>query len=489
MAMRTYIGVDLGTTQLKVGLFDASGRMLRTASERYPLESPAPDAAEQDANRWWQALCVCLRRVKTETEQAGDGAWERIGGIAVAGQGPTVVAVDEDGMPLRPALTWADRRCQAEAEELGVHAGYSALARILWIARHEQDVYQRTRFFFESYDYLAYRLTGEPVTISSLPGLEPWTDEQIEQAGLERSKFPDRHELLGVVIGPVTAKAADETGLPVGTPVVTGTVDAFAHWLGIGMTVPGRLCDIGGTSEGIGLAWNEPLTDYENGIFPMPNPAGEGWICGGSMSNGGSVLAWFRNSFYGPDTSFEDVLQEIAEVPAGADGLVALPYLMGERIPVADPLARACFFGVGREHGRAHFGRAALEGVAFGMRQIVEAITAAGGRVDHVVASGGATRSRLWTQIKADVLGHTVHVPAVTESGLLGAAILARAAVTGQPVASVTDDMVALAERFEPDPERHRRYDKLYPTYAALYSALKGEFQRLDGARRVLRTA
>lgn len=486
--MRTYIGVDLGTTQLKVALFDADGRMLRTASERYPLESPVPDAAEQDAARWWQALCVCLHRIKTGTERAGDTAWERIGGIAVAGQGPTVVAVDDKGEPLRPALTWADRRCQAEAEELGVHAGYSALARVLWIARHDQDVYRRTRFYFESYDYLAYRLTGEPVTISSLPGLEPWTDEQIGQAGLDRDKFPDRHELLGAVIGPVTPSAAEQTGLPTGTPVVTGTVDAFAHWLGIGMTVPGRMCDIGGTSEGLGLMWNEPLTDYENGVYPLPNPAGEGWICGGSMSNGGSVLAWFRNSFYEPDTPFEDVLEEIAQVPAGAGGLVALPYLMGERTPVSDPLARACFFGVGREHGRAHFGRAALEGVAFGMRQVVEALVAAGGQVDHVVASGGATRSRLWTQIKADVLGRPVHIPRVTESGLLGAAILARAAVTAQPVTAVIDAMVALTERFEPDPERHALYDRLYPTYAALYSALKDEFRRLDGARRALRS-
>lgn len=484
--MDTFVGVDLGTTQLKAALFDGRGRMLARASQRYPLERPAPDAAEQDAALWWQALCDCLQHIKAEAARAHPGAWERMAGVSVTGQGPTVVAVDAGGHPLRPAVTWADRRCQAEADELGVYAGYSALARILWVARHDPDVYARTRWFFESYDYLTFRLTGEPVTIVSLPGYEPWTREQLEGAGLDPSKFPSRMELLGTVVGAVSAPAAEATGLPPGTPVVAGTVDAFAHWLGLGMTEKGRLCDIGGTSEGVGLSWDEAITDYANGIHPMPNPAGAGWICGGSMSNGGSVLSWFRNGFYTDDTPFEHVLEDIARTPAGADGMVALPYLMGERAPVQDPLARGCFFGVGPEHGRAHFGRAVLEGVAFGIRQIAEALETAGGRVDHVVASGGATRSSLWTQIKADVLGRPVYIPAVTETGLLGAAILARAAVTGTPTAAVAAEMVALAERFDPDPERQAVYDALYPTYASLYAALKDEFPRLARVRRTL---
>lgn len=493
----TYLGIDLGTTQLKVGLFDRKGRLLHMAAHGYPLTSPEPEAAEQDAGRWWEALLKALRDVRRQSDTAAGiasnvqvvGAWERIAAISVAGQGPTVVAVDSAGEPLRPALTWADRRCQPEADELGTNAGYSALARILWIARHDRDTYARTRWFFESYDYLTFRLTNEPVTIVSLPGLAPWNDQQIMQAGLDPDKFPSVQTLLGTVVGAVTEEAARVTGLRSGIPVVTGTVDAFAHWIGLGMNVHGRLCDIGGTSEGVGLSWPERLLDYENGIFPMPNPLGSGWVCGGSMSNGGSALAWFRDQFYAPTFSYETVLEDIAATPAGADGLIALPYLLGERIPVSDPLARACFFGVGREHGRAHFGRALLEGVAFGMRQVVDALEATGGNVDHVVASGGATRAQLWTQVKADVLGRSVHVPAVTESGLLGTAILARAAVTDRSVQDVADEMVVLEQRFDPIPEHKAVYDASYPTYAALYGALREQFHTLADARRSLRLA
>ena len=207
--------------------------------------------------------------------------------------------------------------------------GYSSLARVMWIARHDPEACAKARWFFQSYDYLPFRLTDQPVTIMSLVGMKPWTPEQIAAAGVKAELFPPRMVPPGELIGHVTAAAAEATGLLEGTPVISGTVDSFSHWVGIDLSEPGRMCDIGGTSEGIAVAVEGPVADQRGRVGCLPNPAG-GWVASGAMSNGGSVLQWFRSHFYGDDATYDDILAELAQVPAGAEGVVALPYLRGE---------------------------------------------------------------------------------------------------------------------------------------------------------------
>lgn len=475
---RLFLGVDLGTTHLKAGLFDEQGALLAQASKGYPTYRPERDAAEQDSRDWWAAFCECCRELDRQAA-AGPDPLKRVDAICVVGQGPTMVAVDQDGEPVRPAVTWADTRCRQEAAELGVFAGYSSLARVMWIARHDAEACAKARWFFQAYDYLPFRLTGEPVTVMPLIDSRPWTPEQIQVSGVDPALFPPQMLPPGHVAGYVTKDAAQATGLAQGTPVITGTVDSFSHWVGVDMSEIGRMCDIGGTSEGIAVAVAEPVYDSQGRVWPLRNPAG-GWVVTGAMSNGGSVLEWFRSRFYPGGTTYDDVTAELAAIAPGAEGLIALPYLRGERVPINDPAARATFFGVGVEHGRAHMGRALLEGVAFGVRSVMDAFGEMGIPVRRVVATGGAAKSRLWNQIKADVLGKEVHVPTVLETGILGAAIIARAGVEQRDIGAVAAGMVTLKEAYYPDEANHARYEALYTRYLSLYQSLREEFAALD---------
>lgn len=473
-----YLGVDLGTTRLKAGLFDERGTLLAQASKGYPTYRPERGAAEQDGRQWWDALCACCRELGSHPA-AGPEPLKRVGAVCVVGQGPTVVAADERGEPVRPAVTWADTRCQQEAEEIGAFAGYSSLARAMWIARHDAEACARARWFFQAFDYLSFRLTGEPVTVMPLVNSRPWSPEQIQASGIDPALFPERMLPPGHIMGYVTQEAASATGLVRGTPVISGTVDSFSHWVGVDMSEIGRMCDIGGTSEGLAVSVPEPVTDDKGRVWPRPTPAG-GWVVSGAMSNGAGVLEWFRSRFFGDGAGYDEVIAEIAAVPPGAGGVIALPYLRGERVPIRDPAARGCFVGIGLEHGRAHLGRALLESVAFGIRSVVDVFREMGIEVRRIVATGGAARIPLWNQIKADVLGREVYVPTVTETGILGAAIIARAGLEKRPIGEIASGMVTLKERYEPEETNHARYQGLYARFRSLYEALREEFALLD---------
>lgn len=478
------LGVDLGTTGFKAAAFDGEGRCVASGNVEYALDQPRSGWAEQPAERWWEAFQEVLGQIRRELDT------RRIGAISVAGQSPTVVPVAADGRTLRPAITWADRRAAPQAarmaETLGagtVNIEFEALPRILWVRDLEPDVYEATAAFLQSYEFLAYRLTGSAVTIEPLDGLPPWTDERIAGVGLDRAKFPATTVAAGRVIGTVRGDVAAALGLPRDALVVSGTVDAFAHWIGVDLSRPGQLSNIGGTSEGVAFATDAALVDPRHRVFRMPSPFGKGWVVGGAMSNSGGLLDWTARRLFGGGVPIPTVLGEIASVRAGSDGLLALPYFRGERTPIYDDDARGCFFGVTLEHGPAHLGRALLEGVAFGLRQVVGILEEIGGDVGRIVVSGGTARADVWNRIKADVTGRTVHVPAVTDSGVLGAAILARAALDQEPLHEVARRMVHDREVIEPDPQNTAVFDQLYPLFLELYDHLKEPYRRLAEIR------
>ncbi len=473
-----YLGVDLGTSSLKLGVFDASGAELAGGRSAYPLLAARPGWAEQHADDWWRAFEDALAQARRTVDLA------RVRAICVVAQSPTIVPVDAAGRALRPAITWADRRAGAEATWLGERVGtpvrveFEALPRIMWLERNEPDVYERTAAFLQAYDYLPFRLTGSATTAYPHPRLRQWTPERLQAAGLDQAKFPTTTVPPGVVVGEVAPAVRAELGLAPGCLVASGTVDAFAHWIGVDATEQGRLCNVGGTSEGASLCWPDPIPDPRFRVFGIPSPFGNGWLVGGSMSNGGSALDWALAAWR-PGADREAVLAAVAALPPGADGLVMLPYLLGERTPVYSADARGALVGLGSRHRGEHVVRAVLEGVAFGIRSVIDILEELGASVDSLATSGGPARAGVWNQVKADVTGRPVLVPRVKDSGVMGAAILAKAAATGAPLADVARDLVRFERSYEPNRANAAVYDDLYPVFQELYPALSGTFGRL----------
>lgn len=477
-----FLGVDVGTTGLKVGAFNESGEQLASGSARYSLSRPRAGWVEQDANDWLTAFEEALGQVLKRV----DG--KRVRALCPVGQSPTVVPVDAEGRPVRPAITWADARAAEQARQLSTASGsyvnveFAVLPRIMWLRDSEPDSFANTRWFFQAADFLSYHLTGKAVIFSADPQLAPWTDDSLAAANLDPYRFPPTVS-PGEIVGQLAPDVSERLGLNPKASLVSGTVDAFAHWIGVDLSRPGRVCNIGGTSEGANMSWPEPLNDPQHRLFTLPSPFGSGWVVGGSMSNGGSVLDWAVGSLFGSPATREQVLDAVSGVTAGSQGLVALPYLLGERTPIYDLDARGVFLGLGHEHGAAHLTRALLEGVALGLRQIIELIESLGGSVDDIVVSGGTSNASVWNRIKANVTGKPVKVPTVHDSGVLGAAMLARSAVSQAPLTSVATEMAHFSELIEPTAAESAVYDDIYPLFLDLYGRMREPFKELARLR------
>jgi len=474
-----FLALDLGTSGVKAGAFDNEGHLVAKAGARYEVTTPQPGWIEQEPEVWWAA---CRKAIK---EVAGHVNPTYLEGVCVVGLAPALVCLNEQGSSVRPAPIWSDRRSVAELAELTDRLGYdttfSLLPRLLWLKRHETTNYHETRSVFQPYEYIGFKLTGENAAVIPTEKLPPWTVQDIEAAGLDREKFPPRVCKLGEILGPLASDAAAATGLPSGLPVVAGTVDAFAAWIGTATIRKGILCNTVGTSDGVALVWDQPLRDSTGRAYSMPHITGRDWIVGGALSSGGLTLDWFMRRFYGHLANpFEVIAEEASSVPAGAEGLMALPYLVGERSPIFDPHARGVFFGIAETHHRAHFARAVLESVAFAVRDVCAVIVELGAQIEEVRVAGGAAHSDLWSHIKADVLGRRVLVPEIPDSGLLGAAIIAGWGV-GQfdSLSEAAQTMARFRAVMEPDPERHATYTNLFKFYRDLYAHLKDDFAKM----------
>jgi xylulokinase len=465
------LAFDLGTSRLKAGLVAHDGSLLALASATYPTRSDGPDRAEQDPAAWWWAVTSTVRDLLAAEPSAVAG----IGAICAVGQGPTCVAVDTAGEPTRPAITWQDRRTTDETGAVAAATGLppwsnGILPAALWIERHEPAVSGRTRAYLTSWEWIARRLAG--VAASTLSAGEvPPAPEVIGPLGLPPAKVPPP-VFAGSVVGPLRADIAFELGLRSGIPVVAGLNDAFASCLGAGLAEPGDAIDTGGQSGGFAVCTSsEPDVA---GAWIAPAPIDGLWLVGGAMSATGLALDWLAASVLGGGFAVQSLLEEAAGVPPGADGVVFLPYLAGERSPLWDPKARGAFVGLTSAHGRAHLVRAVLEAAAFAVRHVAEPIRAAGYEVASVRVCGGNARSRLWNQVKADVLGVPVLVPAEPNTAVLGAAILGVVGMgaTASPRAAI-DAMVRTSTRLEPDPSTRAAYDAGYAIYRSLYPALR----------------
>jgi sugar (pentulose or hexulose) kinase len=491
--MAYVIGIDGGTESLRAHVFDLSGRSRGVGKCAYATDFPEPGRAEQNPDDWWHAAGVAVR----EAVAAAGVTPDQITAICCDTTSCTVVALDEDGRPLRPCLLWMDVRAHREAADVagcgdpalrlnGGGAGPVSpewmIPKALWIKRHQPDLWARAAMVGEYQDFLTLRLTG--IWAASLNNVTMRWHYQTMQGGWPASmlarldlsdlldKWPARIVAPGAQIGPLTEAAAAHLGLNSGTPVVQGGADAFIGMIGLGVTQAGDLALITGSSHlQLGVAnrtvhapgvWGT----YMDCVYP-----GRPIIEGGQTSTG-SVIAWFKRNF-ADHIDFDTLNAQAAALPPGAEGLLAVDHFQGNRTPHTDPLARGAITGLSLKHTPAHVYRALVESVCFGTRAIVDAFGDAF-TARRIVVAGGATRSPFWLQVHADTLGLPLELTEETEACALGSAILAaHGAGHFDSIDDACAAMVRVARVVEPDRAAHAAYAPIYDRYCAAYPALK----------------
>lgn len=473
------LGLDLGTTEVKAGLVTPDGRLLALARSGYGPDAPASQGwAEQDPGAWWSAVVGAVRSLHLTD------ATELLA-IGLDGHGPTLVAVDGRGEATRPAITFLDSRASAEADELAAATGIrgwglGGLPSALWVERHEPAVAAATRWYLATWEWLALRLSGEAAA-PLVPDQLVADGRLVAAAGVPAERLP-RPTPAGKVVGRLTTAAADALGLRAGIPVVGGMVDAFASYLGAGLLEPGDAYDPGGAAGGFGVYWDR-LLDVPGG-FVTPAPLAGRFSVGAAMAATGRAFDWYRDSILGATIGTDALLAEAASTPPGADGLVFLPYLAGERSPIWDPDARGVLAGLTLGHGRGHVARAIVEASALAIRHVASPMLAAGVRVTEMRVCGGPARSDFWNRVKADVTGFQVAVPAVLETAVLGSAILGAVGVGAhRDLPTAIRAMTRIESRIDPRPEVAPVYDRLYEAYRKLYPATAPILRPLAASR------
>jgi xylulokinase len=462
------LAIDVGTTAIKTAVIDGAGLVVWHARRLQPQSAPRPGWVEQDADTWWRSICELLA-------SAPPASLGRVAAISVTGHNPTLVCVGPDMAPRRPAMTWADTRAVEEARTLAARIGRPADASLnvpkaMWLESHDPESL-RGALLFQTFDYIVCRLSGARHAQSPVPGWPAWDAAQVEASGLDPTLFPTPGPALGSVVGCVSGEAARATGLAAGRPIIAGLVDGLASWIGTGTLEAGEFFAGAGTSAGANLCWRGRIDDPRRRVASLPHPlGGDRFMAGGPMSSGSRFIDWLASSVCG--TSVETMIEEASRIPAGAGRVIALPYLSGERTPIADPTARGVFVGLAGGHTRAHLGRAALEAVAFAVRDVMDVLVELGASVSTVRVGGGGAASATWNQIKADVLQRPVAVPEVRDASLMGAAVVAAWGVglhaSGDAAARA---MVRVARVFEPVPEP--AYDELFALYRSTYQSLQ----------------
>ena len=501
MPCRTLLlGIDLSTTGAKALLIDEMGKVIASASTPLTLSTPHPLWAEQEPRDWWQATVASIRAALTMAAASG----AEIRAIGLTGQMHGLALLDAQGEPLRPAILWNDQRTAAECDEIRARVGRSRLIavtgndaltgftapKVLWVRRHEPEIYARAVHILLPKDYIRYRLTGDFAmdkadgsgTLLFDLAARDWSSEVTAALDIPRSWLPptlEGPEITGVI----SAEAAALTGLAAGTPVMAGGGDQAAQAVGVGAIEPGMAAVTLGTSGVVFAATATPLFEPEGRLHAFCHAVPGRWHLMGVMLSAAGSLQWLRDML-APGVSFDALMDEAVQAPAGSEGLLFLPYLSGERTPHPDPLARGAWVGLTLRHTRAHMVRAVLEGVAFGLRDGFTLLARVGlGEMARVRVSGGGARSPLWRTILASVLAIPLESVAASEGAAYGAALLAGVGAGVWPdVAAACTATIQSGEMTTPNGDWQAEYERLYPIYQSLYLALKPAFAALaDG--------
>lgn len=504
--MNYLIGIDLGTSGTKTVLFDQDGNVAGSAMVEYPLYQPQNGWAEQDPADWWNAAAATIRRVMDESGVAP----EAVKGVGLSGQMHGLVMLDEAGEPLRKSIIWCDGRTSRECAEITERVGRQRLieitanpaltgftaGKILWVRRNEPELYEKCRHILLPKDYIRYKLTGIFATeVSDASGMNLldvpnrcWSDEILDKLGIDKSLLAKMYESCEVT-GQVTAEAAAITGLSAGTPVVGGAGDNAAAAVGTGVVETGKAFTTIGTS-GVVFAHSDNVTiDPEGRVHTFCAAVPGAWTVMSCTLAAGLSLKWLRDNFFTEEMQTAAGMgvdpyylmdQQAGRIPVGANRLLFLPYLMGERSPLLDENSRGVFFGLSAIHTKYDLLRAVMEGVTYSQRQCLDVLRGMGVVSTEMLACGGGGSSPLWRQMLADVYGCPVKTVVSKEGPALGAAILAGVGAGLYPsVQDACHAMIRTNPAQQPDPEASARYEPFYQLYRSLYPALRESFHTL----------
>lgn len=497
------LGVDLGTTSTKVLSFNLRGQAQERQSVEYPIFNPFPTYSEQDPEEIFAAVLKSIQTVVGKHYKRED----KLLGIAFSSAMHSVIAVDEAGEKLTDCIIWADTRSKDYSDRLkGTELGHriylktgtpihpmSPLCKLAWMKEQQKFIFQTAAKFISIKEYVFFKLFGMYVvdySIASSTGLFDiyrltWNHEALNYLGISDEKLsvpvPTTHIMRGL-----KKEYAELLNIDRDTPFIVGASDGCLANLGTNAIKPGYAAVTIGTSGAIRVVTAKPVVDEQERVFNYILTK-DRYVTGGSVNNGGIALRWFRDNFSvaelikaeqtGADP-YDLLVREAEEIPPGADGLIFLPYLLGERAPHWDANARGVFFGVNIKHTRLHFLRAVLEGVIYGLYSVGKAFEETTGKIQTIYATGGFARSALWLQLLADVFNTKVSVAESYENSCLGAAVMAMQALGEIAELEEVERLIPLSGTFEPDRAKHEIYAKNFEIFNRLYGKLQDEFHQ-----------
>ena len=500
------IGCDVGSQGTNTALYSVDGQLVASAYEGYDVSFPQPGWAEQDPREWTRALHATIARVLASVPEGPSG----VKGLSFGSQLDGMVACDAKGQPLRAAMIWMDRRAESQAAALAEsvsrkdfyhHVGANldsshAVFKAMWIRDEEPKVFASAVKLMSPGSYVLYEASGvvavDYSNASSLALLDPrtrsWSEPILDATGIKSGMLPELAAGTQTV-GRVTASFAAATGLSPDTMVVVGCGDEMAATLGAGVFAPGEVCDVAGTAEPVCAVSAGPREDPTMLVECHPHADPATWLLENPGFVSGGNLRWWRDQFCleeraaesrGEGDAYDALTAPAADVAPGAEGLVFLPCMQGAMAPEWNGAARGVFYGLSLAHTKAHLTRAVLEGSAFALRDILDAMRNAGLEVRRLTLVGGGAKGALWRQIKADVTGLPARVPVSVETTATGAATLAAVgAGLYKDVASAAGAFVSYRpDEHRPDPERQEIYNEAYARYRDVYFALKPVFER-----------
>lgn len=490
-----FLGIDVGTGGTRAVIVDKHGKVLASASsEHHPFRVAHPGWAEQDPEDWWRAAQEAINAAISAAVQAVGEDGAKIEAVGLTGQMHGAVMLDAAGEVLRPSLIWCDQRTGPQCDWLHAQIGRErlieltcnpalpnfTLTKLLWVKEHEPDIFAKIAHIMCPKDYVRYRLTGSyAIDLHEASGTllldvtnRKWSSEVARISGIDEAWLPPLFESQEVC-GHISATGAADTGLTKGTPVVAGAGDQGAGAVGMGILKPGAVSATIGTSGVVFAATAEPTKDPGGRLHTFCHAVPGRWHVMGVTQSAGLSLRWFRDTF-AAGTSYDELSAAAASIPAGSEGLLYAPYLLGERTPHLDSDATAAFVGITAGHTSAHFTRAVLEGVAFSLRDTFTLFSELGIPVSGVRLGGGGARGSLWRRIQTDIYGHPTEVLTAEEGGAYGSALLAGVGVGAWPdTDAACEQSLEVAESFQPDGGTANAYDRAYNHFRAVYPALR----------------
>ena len=514
MSQQVILTVDVGTSSTKTAVWNTHGTLLAEATSAYSLHRPDPLWAEIEADVWWQAVGATIQQVMAQAGLEPD----EVVGIGIDGVGWTLIPVDREANPLAPAMIWLDRRAEEETAWLNglpeapqlvnlaanpIDAAYIT-PKLVWLRKHQPHTFEAAYKFLAATGFIVARFTGEfTCDYTQAYGYhffdianECWDAAAAAVIGMPLEKMP-RLCPTTEVVGTVTAKAAAKTGLRAGIPVIAGCLDAAVGALGAGVTRPGQTNEQGGQAGGVGISLDrvvvEPRLIFSHHVLPRQYLLAAGTVGGGS-------LGWFRDQLGQMETAVSPLIQQnpfqlfslqANQSPPGANGLIFLPYMAGERTPLWSSVARGVFFGLSYSSNRADILRAIMEGCAFAVYDNLQIAEEHGIIVHEYLGSGGAAQSAVWCQIKADVYGRPFVVAQRADGGE-GGHSLGLFALTAQAVGLIGDvgecvnSLLPKRRLYEPSPQNHTHYQELFQVYRSVSRKLLDDFAHLDRIRKTM---